>query len=501
MRNFLTRHLQKIYLGVLLVCSLCVYTIGIGHPNALFWDENYHIASAQKYIDGVMYMEPHPPLGKLLMAGSEAVLGLNSDKDTSKFSQTDYLRDQHMPEGGIEYHAFRLPSALLMALSVLFFYGIVRRISRNPHLAFAFSFLLIFDNALVIHSRAAMLEGVQLFFILGAIYQCARAITAHAQQERAIRLRDYAYLGIWIGLAVAVKVNGAVLLLLFVMLYGADQWESIKHWHWGKLVQHLAITVPTGVVPLLAVFFAIFYLHIGLGSNLPTHKNYEASNEYQQLIKDGRSWSFAAFNQGLLDNWHYMAKYADGVPKLDVCKEGENGSYAMGWPLGTKTINYRWSKRSVDGTTYVRYHNLVANPVVWFSVLAGIVLSAGLIISRYVYQNPVKDSALFYWILAFTGLYISYMIAILQIERVMYLYHYLVPLVFGLINLALIFNYIFYTELHGHSRHTYINLAVYIGLAIAVFFVFAPFTYSWELTEAQFDMRNWFAFWKLQVVR
>lgn len=501
MREFVIKHLHKVYIGLLLGCSLSVYTIGIGHPNALFWDENYHIASAQKYIDGVMYMEPHPPLGKLLMAGSEAALGLNSDKDKSKFSDTDYLRDNHLPEGGIDYFAFRLPSALLMALAVLFFYGIVRRVSNNRHLAFAFSFLLIFDNALVIHARSAMLEGIQLFFILGAIYQCVRVITSHFQKGRTIRLPDYALLGVWIGLAISVKVNGAVLLLLFVMLYGADQWQAIRGLRIATLLKRLLSTVPAGVLPLIAVFLSIFYLHIGLGGEMPTHKDYDASPEYREQINNGQSWSPATFWTGLQDNSRYMSKYADGVPRLDVCKDGENGSYALGWPLGTKTINYRWSKQTTDGTTYVRYHNLVANPAVWFSVLAGIILSSGLIISRYVYQQPVKNNALFYWILAFTVLYFSYMLAILQIERVMYLYHYLVPLVFGCLNLALIFQYLFYEEFEKGSRHTYANLAGFVALVTCVFFVFAPFTYSWELTEAQFAMRNWFEFWKLELVR
>lgn len=499
MLKFLKAHCHKVYIAVLLLCSLCIYTIDLGHPDALFWDENYHIASAQKYIDGTMYMEPHPPLGKQLMALSEALLGLNSDKDKSRFNTTDYLRDSHLPKDGINYFAYRLPSALLMALAVLFFYGIVRRITDNPHLALAFSFFLLFDNALVIHSRAAMLEGIQLFFALGAIYQTVRTITNRVKFDKPIRLQDYAWLGVWIGLAIAVKINGAVLLLLFVMLYGADQWQHIQSFDWRKLMVRLVTTVPSGVVPAVLVVLGSFYLHVGLGDDIK--KNYKSSEEYRQSLEDSGSWSATTFSLALADNWRYMSEYADGVPRLDVCKVGENGSFALAWPLGSKTISYRWSKQTTDGTTYVRYHYLLANPVIWFSVVGGILLSAGLIISRYVYQNPIKDTALFYWIVAFTGLYCSYMIAILQIDRVMYLYHYLMPLVFGIINLALIFNYIFFEQLQRRSRHTYINLALYALLAAGVFALFSPFTYSWELTEAQFELRNWFTGWKMEVVR
>ncbi|MDO3388298.1 phospholipid carrier-dependent glycosyltransferase [Gilvimarinus sp. SDUM040013] len=501
MPEILIRHLHKIYIGVLLLCSLSVYTIGIGHPNALFWDENYHIASAQKYIDGVMYMEPHPPLGKLLIAGSEAALKLNSDKDKSQFNRTDYITDTHMPEGGIQYTGFRLPSALLMGLSVLFFYGTVRRITANKHLAFAFSFFLIFDNALVIHARAAMLEGIQLFFVLAAIYQMTRAITDKYQYQAEIRLKHYVYLGLWIGLAVSVKINGAVLLLLFVMLYGADQWESLRNRQWWPLLRRLTTSAPCGVMPLVAIVLSIFYLHVGLGGEIAAHKTYKAGSQYQQSLAENGSWSLSTFLAAMPDNGRYMSEYADGVPRLDICKEGENGSYALGWPLGTKTINYRWSKQTTDGTTYVRYHNILANPVIWFSVVAGLILSAGLIISRYIYQNPVKDTALFYWIVAFNTLYLGYMVAILQIDRVMYLYHYLVPLTFGIINLALVFQYVFLEQLARGSRHTYTNLACYVLLAFGVFALFSPFTYSWELTETQFAARNWFGFWKLELVR
>ncbi|WP_075186701.1 phospholipid carrier-dependent glycosyltransferase [Teredinibacter haidensis] len=495
MLKIIKKHCNSIYIGLVLILSLLVYLPYYGQPDALFWDENYHIASAQKYIDGVMYMEPHPPLGKLLMAGSEAILGLNGEFDKSSFTRTDYVKGEQVPSG-FSYYGYRLPSTLLMALSVLFFYGVVKRISRNTHLAAAFSCVYILDNAMVIHSRSAMLEGIQMFFILGAIYWLARSI----EKAKKILLRDYAILGIFIGLAFSVKVNAAVLLLLFVMLYGVDQWENIKRWNFTALLKRLAVTVPSGVIPLVLVVLAVFYVHIGLGTSMGS-KNYSASKEYQQLIKEGKTFSPAAFVVGLRDNYINMSKYADGVPRLDVCKAGENGSSAIGWPIGNKTINYRWNKNTIDGVVQVQYHNIVPNPVVWFSVVAGLILSVGLMISHFIYRNPVAQPKLFYWITAFTSLYISYMIAILQIERVMYLYHYLVPLVFGIINLSLVYQYIFYQPLAQGNRHALANLAAFVGLVAFVFYIFSPFTYSLPITEAEFNLRNWFTFWKLELVR
>ena len=496
MKNLLKTYARFIYPAIILVVSFGIYFPHYGSPQAMFWDENYHVPNAQKYIDGVMYMEPHPPLGKLLMAVGEVWFGDNEKVNKQALLGTDYLTGDAAPPE-MTYKGYRWPSVVMMAFSVLFFYGIINRITQRAWLAAAFTSLVIFDNALVIHARAVHLDGIQLFFILAELYFFTRIVTS----GKPIRLRDYVLLGTFIGLATSVKVTSAIELLLLAMLFGVDQWSNIKQWNWQALIKRLAVTVPAGVLPAAAVFFAVFYIHIGLGDKIIDNRTYKASPEYLNQIRMGETWSLKTFSLGMRDNWKFMSEYADGVPRLDECKADENGSYAMNWPLSSKTISYRWDKNTVDGKTVTQYKYLIGNPIVWFSIVGGIILSLGLIISRYIYNNPVKDEKLFYWILAFTGLYVSYMVAILQIERVMYLYHYFIPLIFGAINLALIYTYIYRDEVIANNKHTIINTALFATLVIAVFAFFSPFTYGFGLTEDQFELRNWFSFWKLQVVR
>lgn len=485
-----------LYPFILLICSFAVYFTNYGDPEAMFWDENYHIASAQKHVDGIMYMEPHPPLGKMLMGAAEHIIGANDSLNKQKLNETDYLKGEDAP-AGMRYVGFRWPSVVLMAFSVLFFYGIIHRITQHKTLALLFSSFIIFDNAMVIHARAAMLEGIQLFFIMTALYYFVLSITS----SKKILLKHYAILGVLIGLSISVKVNAFILLLLFVMLFGVDQWQNLKKVNINDVIKRLLLTVPSGVIPVALVFFGVFYIHIGMGTTVLQDRTYKASPQYLEAIREGNTWSPSTFMVGMKDNYKYMSEYADGVPRLDECKSDENGSYALDWVLGKKTISYRWDKDTVDGKVQVKYKYLIANPVVWFSALVGIVFSLGLIMSKFIYGQKEKDTALFYWICAFSTLYLSYMIAILQIERVMYLYHYLVPLVFALINAALMFTYIYREEILSNNKHMWINLGIYIALVIGIFAFFSPFTYGFALTEDQFEMRNWFSFWKLQVVR
>lgn len=499
MKNKSTWLKPYLYPLIVLILSLGIYFPFYGSPQSMFWDENYHIASAQKHIDGVMYMEPHPPLGKMLIALGEVVFGNNHELNKSAFLVTDYLKGEDIPQG-MAFTGYRWPSVVMMALSALFFFGIINRITRMPWFAAATTSLMIFDNAMVMHSRSAMLEGIQFFFILAATYYFVRVATEYLHNKRQILIKHYAILGLLIGLAVSVKVNAFILLLLFVALFFIENWQQLISWKWFDLIQSAVLRVPVSVVSIALVFFAIFYIHIGMGKEIKQGRTYKASPEYQQAIQDGNTWSLSTFKIAMRDNWKYMSEYADGVPKLDYCKADENGSYAIGWPLSSRTISYRWSKADVDGETHAYFNYLIGNPMVWFSALLGIFLSSCLIVGKFIYKAPVKDNQLFLWISIFTGLYISYMIAILQIERVMYLYHYFIPLVFGLINWSLLIQYLFREELVTGNRHTLINLAGYILLVIATFAFFSPFTYSLGLTESGFQARNWFEFWHLRSV-
>ncbi|MBI2523733.1 phospholipid carrier-dependent glycosyltransferase, partial [Candidatus Peregrinibacteria bacterium] len=138
--------------------SFLTYVPNFWTPQAFFWDENYHIASAQKYLNRTFFMEPHPPLGKLVIAAGEALLNFNERDD--QFIGTDYAKD---PPPGFNFAGYRLFPALLAWLTApILFLALVLAIG-NPIFALLASFLYIFDTALIVHLRGAMLEPPYLF--------------------------------------------------------------------------------------------------------------------------------------------------------------------------------------------------------------------------------------------------------------------------------------------------------------------------------------------------
>jgi len=489
-----------------------MFTHSLEHPSSTYWDENYHIPSAQKYVSGVLYMEPHPPLGKMLIGLSEYLVGDNEGIAMSRLLKTDFIKTKQVPKD-MRFFAFRLPSALLMGLSIFFFYHAIYLLTQHRGIASTFSLFFIFDNALAVHSRAAMLEGIQIFFIAASIWYLIHTLSKATK----VTLTNYGVLGLFTGLAVAVKINSLILCLFLGILIFEDILTNYKSHSFLKVLMKSLSGSFIFFISLSSVMLLVMYCHIGMNSKIIDDHSYKASANYINALNTEGSWSHKSFYYGLQDHFRYHSEYAQGVPRLDACKKvGENGSSWSHWPFGGKAINYRWKKHTTRNRpkgisrwrkkasskqTAVAYSYLVANPFVWLSAALGILMSVSLIISRYAYGTTIKDKKLFRWISYFTLMYISYLTAISQIERVMYLYHYFIPLIFAIINLSLLFSYLFKDKLINKNWGVIFSLISIALLTVGLFIWFSPLTYSTPLTDTQFALRNWLAIWEMTAIK
>ncbi len=473
-----------LYLFAVLMISMSTYVINYYNPAAVFWDENYHIASAQKYLGDRMFMEPHPPLGKLFIALGEWILHPNDGIDVAYFLDTDYIKK--FPEG-YSFAGVRLFPTLFGAFSGLLFFLILFKISRHLDYSFMFSSLYLFANAFILQSRSAMLESTQIFFIFAAILYFL-----HLIDKDKLSFKHYFILGVFIGFATAVKVNGLILTLLypFLFFYNLDMKTSI--------VLHVKAFILNGlsvVFGLAVIFSSAYYIHFTLADTMGK-KHYQASAEYKTILKEHKTASITSFPTMMIDSIAFMQHYAKGVPKYNACKKGENGSLAATWPFGNKSINYRWGKK--DGK--VRYLYLQSNPVIWFSIFFAVVIATSLLLSKFIFGLHVKDRRLFYLIGVFTSMYISYMFVMFNITRVMYLYHYFIALFFGAFVLFLLFNYIFKEQIEANNKVLNIAVTIFVAEVIFTYYWFSPFTYYQPLSTIEFMDRVWFDFWKLKPI-
>jgi dolichyl-phosphate-mannose-protein mannosyltransferase len=475
----LQKKLNYILTALVTIAAFCTVVYQYTSPEHLYWDENYHIASAQKYLNRIFFMEPHPPLGKLLIAAGEALVDANPN-DTS-FTATDHGKT--LPKD-FSFAGYRLFPVLLTALSIPLFFIFLLGVSGRALPAFVFALALALDNAFVVHGRAAMLDGIQIFFIIGAL---TGTIFMYRRLQSATPLKSLPYLtGIALGGALSVKATSLIALPFFALLLVPL---------WPHLARALSLALKVAGSALVAYLLS-WKVHIELGRSvepaLPDRGFYQASEETKQIISGGDVSDATAFWPLLRDHLKFFSHYEKGVPKLNLCNQNENGSSPLLWPIGGRTINYRWDRK--DGAT--RYTYLVVNPVVWALGLISLISAAALFIASLLGRCEMRPE----WkLLAGTLLllWIGYMGAMVSLNRVMYLYHYFIPLTFTLALGALTL-----PEVRLPSFRWRPPPSVFYALTALVillgFRYYAPLTYGYPLTNAELASRALLDVWDLR---
>jgi len=473
---FSTSILSNKKLGLLAIFGLVLgwSTIFRGYesPAAFFWDENYHVASAQKYLNHVFFQEPHPPLGKLLIAAGEGIFKANERNDS--FINTNHASE---PPANFSFEGYRFFPVLLATLSVPLFGILGARLGGSWLAGVLCSAAFGLDNALVVHLRGAMLEGPQLFFLLSSAVALLFAYPSLA--------------GLAAGAALATKFNSAPAVLLIALSIFFTQTTELKilsAQHVKTLFRFLAFAA--------LLWLATWQLHFTLGQKLQGD-TYKAPQSYQTALREGRAGELALFPEALKQSLSFFADYQTGVPALNMCKVAENGGYPLLWPLGTQSINYRWERKDEA----VGYLYLQANPAVWLFSLCGILWGVLSIfnsvfnasytwasIRSITFKNGnLKNGAL-------VLLYGASIFLPLYYARVFYLYHFFVPLLCGvLLSAGRI------ASLEARTQKISLYLVLFISLTFfASFRYFSPLTYAVPITDQQLAARAWLSLWNLR---
>ena len=473
-----------LFTGFILLLSYFTYVHNYATPASYFWDENYHIPSAQKYMNGIFFMEPHPPLGKMLIALGEVLTDANALDDQT--IHADYGRT--VPPD-FSFKGFRFFPVFFSWLAAPLMLWIFLLLVKDWLNATMLSFLYVFDNALIVHNRGAMLDPPMLFFCIAMMLLFLLML----------RWKDHPRLfyscallfGINLGLVLATKVLGLIMILLIPALF-VPLYPRIKQMAWLVILTF---------VSCLTVYVGIWQLHFSIASTVQTDLAgggyYKASEEYIQILREGKNKSLTSFPIMWRDSMKFMRHYSGGVPKLDLCKPDENGSPFFFWPFGGRTINYRWETANNGSYAYLY---LVPNPVGWLAGLIGIVVGTSLVLTSFLHplKSRMKNR---YLLLTFLGLYVSYMIAVSRLSRVMYLYHYFIPLLFSFLLFSIVYmevQTIGRWKCTDHARRT--GLLVFGMLVFVSFQFYRPLTYNLPLTEKQFERRDIIKLWDMHCV-
>lgn len=454
--------------------------------NKFIWDEHYHVASAQKYINHIFFMEPHPPFGKILIAWGEQLLKANKANDQllkkMKSEGADLTED-------FSFSGYRFFPMLLSWLLAPLLFLCLKKITKSNFISFIFSLFYAVDNAMIIHFRTAMLDSTLLFLMTLNFYLFLLIREKFINQKNAKFLTIM--LGISFGLTMTTKVTGLINIFFPAWLLYLAFKNRINIYQFVSCI----------IISFFISYFAVWEYHFSVGTNiLPTldAKGYFIKNDKElKDIVDNKQGAnpINFFKMFKYNAYTFVKQYENGVPILNLCKDSENGSPFYFWPFGGRAIQY--VQNTKDNIT--KYLYLQSNPTVWFIALLGIIVGLGIFITSCFSDVAIlkdDDKDIFY-ILLFS--YIGYMGAISLINRVMYLYHYFPALIFALLITAILIRDINKIFKFNFPKYMKVSLLSFLGiLSIITFFIYSPLTYFKPISVQTIQKLSLNSMWDLK---
>jgi dolichyl-phosphate-mannose-protein mannosyltransferase len=475
-------HLTGILLVVITAISFCTFFRNYSEPSQLLWDEVYYIPSAQKYLNRIFFMNDHPPLGKLLMALGEDIVNANPVDDqliaTGRAKSTPH---------GLSFAGYRLFPALCAWLSVPLLFLLIFSLTQSPARAFIIGLAYSLQNALIVHLRLAVLDGIQIFCILAALLALSNAYR-RAKGNTPIGLAPL-FAGIFFSAAVATKITALVVAIGFTPLVLATV----------RSPRRFAVCALQIALGFIATHYLIWQLHFSLGQHSPPNGSnppvYAASERYREIVRTGAQNRLSSFPVMFRDSVAHLLRPHSAVPTLNLCRPGEKGSSTWSWPLGGRSIAYSWGKQAAE----LRPRILQVSPVSWLLALAGLLVACALALGR-IFLGTNRDQEPPVWLYTYLAMWIGYMVNMSSLNRTLYLYHYFVPFIFCLVLAALVWSYVRLSPENSSTRRVlpWVNYAALIQAMVCSFLFFAPLTYGSLMTKEEINARSLFSLWDLR---
>lgn len=130
---------DSLLLGVLALAALVTRFVNLGRPDELVFDELQFVGQALAYWRGEQFIDVHPNLPKLLIAGAIKLFGTHP-------------------------WSWRIPSACLGTALVLVTFLLGREMFRSRMAAVLAALFVLCDGMFLVHSRVAMLEIFHVTF-------------------------------------------------------------------------------------------------------------------------------------------------------------------------------------------------------------------------------------------------------------------------------------------------------------------------------------------------
>ena len=418
----------------------------IQSPNAVVFDEVYFGNFTNYYLQGKYFHDIHPPLAKLIMA---AVASFTGYKGEYQFSQ---IGDKKYPS--MNYVALRLTPAFFGALCVPLSYLIVRAMNGRHFAAFVATSLTACELMMIVESRFILSDSILHFFTCLSVF----TIYLHDRYENWV---SFIFECICLGLVACCKyTSGGVVLLALVKEMRRKDSKTFS------LIRCYIICFSVGLIHII-----VFAIHLSALPYYPEDPAFIPQSINASLIdKIIPDWELRNKAPSLLKRIFDLILFM----QYTNSKIGHGHAYASpwySWPL----FNGRWVLFWTENGKHVI---CMGNVLLWYPIFIGVLFNIGRKI-----MNSI-DSESFDMLLGYLFSFLPFAL----VPRDCFIYHYAIPVLFGIWGLPIMIERTFGGETRGFIY------CLVISLALFGYFLWCPWAYA--LTTPDFEFLVWNNKWR-----
>jgi dolichyl-phosphate-mannose-protein mannosyltransferase len=462
----------------------------LSFPSKVVFDETHFGLYATKYLSHQYYFDIHPPLGKMMLALSAFLGGLKPGFDfafQSSYNDLNFLSLRFLP-------------AFFGSLLIPLVYLLTREISFSRRVAFLASFLLLFENALIVQSRFILLDIILIFFILLSLY-----LFLLTKKFSSFSFKWYLFhflTALSLGIVISIKWIGfGILGIVWALAFSQILLKDI-------LKKENLIKIFSFFFLPLFFYFLFFAVHFTLLPNSCLSNCGDIlENYFKKLGERNFLPEFQYFNQ--VPQGNLFEKFIHDNKRMFSSALNLNSFYYYRsdwytWPFLARPFPYF---RETQGEKKISIYFL-GNPLNWWLALLVFLGYFYLITRNYFLKFRMKLPQNFYsrGVQIFLLCYLIHFASFALVPRATVIYHYLPALIFSLILLAIFFEGILEMIFKVESEKEKIFFSnkkanfIFFGFLILVFLsflFFSPLTYGFPLTDSQFQLRMWLDTWRL----
>ncbi|OHT10938.1 Dolichyl-phosphate-mannose-protein mannosyltransferase [Tritrichomonas foetus] len=428
----------------------------IQFPQTVVFDEVHFGNFTNWYIKGQYFHDIHPPLAKLIMAGVAKMAGYNGEYNFARIGSKDKYPS-------MVYVALRLTPAFFGALCVPLSYLALRAMNARHFAATIGAFMVMFDLVLIIEARHILSDGILHFFSCLAIFSIFLF-------ERYQNVPSFVFEGFCLGCCAACKyTSGGIVLLAFIRQFDLTNILNI----FTNTKQNIASVIKCFFLTVIIsiVHIACFWIHLTVLPYPPENPTHMPLCIRQSLVdQNNPNWEIRQNAPSMLKRIITLILYMHRG-NMNVGHSHPYASPWYSWPLATGKWLLFWTK---DGKHLICMGNVLLWWPVFFSVIANIIR----IFLTFDFQSELSAAAI--------GYFCSFLPFAL-IPRDMFLYHYAIPLLFGIYNLNLFIE----RTLPGKARGFCFML--FVTMAFIGYVKWNPWVYG--LTTPDFRFLVWNKNW------